>query len=75
MIGIWDLYKRAIAMLIVERRQTMLVVVSGIALGIVPIGEQVLLARVVDALALGQGALPIIGLWAVLGPRSASSPA
>ena len=40
---------------------------AGIALGIVPIAEQVLLARVVDALALGQGAFPIIGLWAVLG--------
>ena len=48
-------------------RQTVLVVLSGIALGIVPIAEQVLLARVVDALALGQGAFPIIGLWAVLG--------
>ena len=44
-----------------------MVVLSGIALGIVPIAEQVLLARVVDALALGQGAFPIIGLWAVLG--------
>ena len=66
-MSIWGLYKRAMAMLVVERRQTVLVVLSGIALGIVPIAEQVLLARVVDALALGQGAFPIIGLWAVLG--------
>jgi len=66
-MSIWGIYKRALAMLVVERRQTIIVVLSGIALGIVPIAEQVLLARVVDALALGQGAFPIIGLWAVLG--------
>ena len=66
-MSIWGLYKRAMAMLVVERRQTILVVLAGIALGIVPIAEQVLLARVVDALALGQAAFPIIGLWAVLG--------
>ena len=66
-MSIWDIYKRALAMLVVERGQTIWVVLSGIALGIVPIAEQVLLARVVDALARGQGAFPIIGLWAVLG--------
>ena len=50
-VSIWEIYKRALAMLVVERRQTIIVVLSGIALGIVPIAEQVLLARVVDALA------------------------
>jgi ATP-binding cassette, subfamily B, beta-glucan exporter len=64
---IWAIYKRALAMLVAERRQTFWVVVSGVALGIVPIAEQVLLARVVDALALGEGAFPIIGLWALVG--------
>ena len=34
-MSIWGLYKRAMAMLVVERRQTVLVVLSGIALGIV----------------------------------------
>ncbi len=63
----WDIYKRAMAMLVVERRQTVGLIICGIALGVVPIAEQVLLARVVDALALGKGAFPIIGLWAVLG--------
>jgi ATP-binding cassette subfamily B protein len=63
----WDIYKRAMAMLVVERRQTVGIVICGVALGVVPIAEQVLLARVVDALALGKGAFPIIGLWAVLG--------
>ena len=66
-MSIWSIYKRALAMLIVERRQTIGVVVAGVALGIVPIAEQVLLARVVDALAQGQGAFPIIGVWAALG--------
>jgi ATP-binding cassette, subfamily B, beta-glucan exporter len=64
---IWDVYKRALAMLVVERTQTVWIVLSGIALGTVPIAEQVLLARVVDALALGHGAFPIIGLWALVG--------
>jgi glucan exporter ATP-binding protein len=63
----WDIYKRAMAMLVVERRQTLGIVICGVALGVVPIAEQVLLARVVDALALGKAAFPIIGLWAVLG--------
>ncbi len=66
-MSIWDIYKRALSMLAAERRQTFWVVVSGVALGIVPIAEQVLLARVVDALTLGQGAFPIIGLWALVG--------
>ena len=47
-MSIWDVYKRALAMLVAERSQTFWVVVSGIALGIVPIAEQVLLARVVE---------------------------
>ena len=63
----WDIYKRAMAMLVVERRQTVSIVICGVALGVVPIAEQVLLAHVVDALSLGKAAFPIIGLWAVLG--------
>ncbi|KAB2919473.1 MAG: glucan ABC transporter ATP-binding protein/ permease [Hyphomicrobiaceae bacterium] len=66
-MSIWQIYKRALALLLVERAQTFWLVLAGIALGIVPIAEGVLLGRVVDALALGQGAFPIIGLWAVFG--------
>ena len=67
-MSIIDVYKRALGMLVyAERRQTILVVIAGIALGSVPIIEQVLLARVVDALALGRGAFPIIALWALVG--------
>jgi glucan exporter ATP-binding protein len=66
-MSIWDVYKRALSMLVVERTQTFWVIISGIALGIVPIAEGVLLGYVVNALALGQGAFPIIGLWAMFG--------
>jgi ATP-binding cassette subfamily B protein len=66
-MSIWAVYKRALSLLVAERAPTFWVVLSGIALGAVPIAEQVLLARVVDALALGQGAFPIIGLWATVG--------
>jgi ATP-binding cassette subfamily B protein len=66
-VSIWDVYKRALKMLLVERGRAFWVIVCGVALGAVPIAEQVLLARVVDALALGQAAFPIIGLWALVG--------
>lgn len=66
-MSIWDVYKRALSMLVIERTQTFWVIISGIALGIVPIAEGVLLGYVVNALALGQGAFPIIGLWAMFG--------
>ena len=66
-MSIWDVYKRALSMLVVERLQTVGVIAAGIALGIVPIAEGVLLGYVVNALALGQGAFPIIAVWALFG--------
>jgi glucan exporter ATP-binding protein len=66
-MSIWDVYKRALSMLVVERTQSFWVVIAGMALGIVPIAEGVLLGQVVNALALGQGAFPIIALWALFG--------
>src|SRR5262245_18181593 len=66
-MSIWQVYKRALSFLLAERARTLGVVLCGVALGAVPIAEQVLLARVVDALALGRAAFPIIGLWALLG--------
>src|SRR5262245_28293071 len=66
-MSIWQVYRRALSLLLAERARTFWVVVCGVALGAVPIAEQVLLARVVDALALGRGAFPIIGLWALVG--------
>jgi ATP-binding cassette subfamily B protein len=66
-VSIWQVYRRALALLLAERTRTFWVIACGVALGAVPIAEQVLLARVVDALALGRGAFPIIGLWALVG--------
>ena len=66
-MSVWDIYKRALALLVVERSQTAWVVLAGVVLAVVPIAEQVLLARVVDALTRGQGAFAIIALWALLG--------
>ena len=64
---IWQIYKRALAMLAVERGLTVSVILAGIVLAMVQIAEQVLYGRVVDALTSGQQAFPIIGLWAALG--------
>jgi len=64
---IWEIYKRALAMLAVERRQTVGVVLAGVGVAVVQLAEPVLLARVVDALSRGQEAFPIIGVWAALG--------
>jgi len=66
-MSVWGTYRRVIALLAAERGQSAGIVVAGLALGVVPILEQVLLARVVDALALGDAAFPIIALWAALG--------
>jgi ATP-binding cassette subfamily B protein len=66
-MSIWGVYKRALALLVVERTQTILVVIAGVALGIVPIAEQVLLQRVVDALTQRQSPFLTIALWAALG--------
>ena len=63
----WQVYKRALAMLSVERGMSTAVAVSGVLLAVVQLAEPVLLARVVDALSSGREAFPIIGLWAVLG--------
>ncbi|MEY4212742.1 MAG: hypothetical protein RL458_967, partial [Pseudomonadota bacterium] len=43
--------RRALGLLLAERRQAVLIVLSGLMLAAVPVIEQVLLARVVDALA------------------------
>src|SRR5262245_26322864 len=66
-MSIRQIYTRALGMLAVERSLTLWVTVSGVVLALVQLAEPVLLARVVDALSKGEGAFPIIGLWAVIG--------
>ena len=63
----WQTYLRALAMLRPEGWRAAVIVVAGCALAIIQVLEQKLFGWVVDALAKGQEAFPIIGLWAVLG--------
>ena len=66
-MSIWDVYKRALAMLVVERSQTFGSCCPASRSASCRSPSRCCSARVVDALALGQGAFPIIGLWALLG--------
>lgn len=63
----WQIYKRALEMLRVEKGMSTSVAAAGILLAVVQLAEPVLLARVVDALSGGREAFPIIGVWAFLG--------
>lgn len=63
----WQSYRRALAMLASERWLAVLLVLSGIVIAVIQVLEQLLFGWVVDALAKGAGAFPIIGLWAGLG--------
>jgi ATP-binding cassette, subfamily B, beta-glucan exporter len=66
-ISTYRLYQRSLALLAVERWLTAAVAASGIAIALVQLAEPVLFGRVVDALSRGEGAFPIIGVWAALG--------
>ncbi len=59
--------RRALGLLLAERRQAALIVLSGLMLAAVPVIEQVLLARVVDALAARTPAFGVIAVWAGVG--------
>ncbi len=60
-------YLRALGLLRVEGPKAVVIIVAGMVLAVTQIWEQKLFGWVVDALAQGQGAFPIIGLWALLG--------
>ncbi len=61
------IYTRALGMLSNERRLAVVLASASIAVAIVQLAEPILFGRVVDALTKGEGAFPIIGLWAALG--------
>ncbi len=61
------IYARALALLGNERWHAALLAVAGIVIAMVQLAEPILFGRVVDALAKGSAAFPIIGLWAALG--------
>ncbi|MDX2258733.1 MAG: glucan ABC transporter ATP-binding protein/ permease [Hyphomicrobiaceae bacterium] len=64
------IYRRAIGLLASEWRLVASLVAASIAIALVQLAEPVLFGWVVDAIAKGEPALPLIGLWAVLGTAS-----
>ena len=62
-----EVYKRSLMLLSSEKALSAGLVLAGIAIAIVQVYEQVLFGWVVDALSKGDGAFPIIGMWAGLG--------
>ncbi len=63
----WQTYLRALRLLTVERSLAGGLVAAGMVIAIIQVIEQAMFGWVVDALAKGDGAFPIIGLWAALG--------
>ena len=66
-LSTYQVYRRALAMLAVERGQTIGVAIAGVTVAVIQLAEPILFGRVVDALSRGQEAFPIIGVWAGLG--------
>jgi ATP-binding cassette subfamily B protein len=62
-----SVYRRALGLLAEERGLTALLAVASMTIAVVQVYEQKLFGWVVDALAKGDAAFPIIGLWAALG--------
>jgi ATP-binding cassette, subfamily B, beta-glucan exporter len=62
-----EVYKRSLMLLSSEKALTTVLVLAGMAIAGVQVYEQVLFGWVVDALSKGNGAFPIIGMWAGLG--------
>ncbi|MGE0699178.1 MAG: glucan ABC transporter ATP-binding protein/ permease [Hyphomicrobiaceae bacterium] len=63
----WQSYMRALTLLSSERWLAAALIAAGMVLAIIQVVEQQLFGQVVDALAKGEGAFGIIGLWAFLG--------
>jgi len=64
---LWGTYRRTLSLLAPEKGLVAGLVASNVAIGLIPLAEQVLFGRVVDALSGGEGAFHLIGLWAGLG--------
>ena len=62
-----EVYKRALALLAHERGLTAWLTLAGVVIALVQVYEPKLYGWMVDALAQGEGAFWIIGLWAALG--------
>ncbi len=62
-----EIYRRALAMLAPEKWLAITLASAGIVIAAIQLAEPILFGRVVDALNKGEGAFPIIALWAALG--------
>ena len=66
-LGLTTIYSRALAMMADESLLAAVLASASVGVAIVQLAEPVLFGQVVDALTKGEGAFPIIGLWAALG--------
>ena len=66
-VNLLKTYLKALALLAPEKRLASGLVLANVAIGLVQLLEPILFGRVVDALAGGKAAFPLIGLWAGLG--------
>lgn len=65
--GLLQIYKRALTMLAPEKFLAIALACTGVVIAAIQLAEPILFGKVVDALSKGEGAFPIIGLWAALG--------
>ncbi|MEZ5900164.1 MAG: glucan ABC transporter ATP-binding protein/ permease [Hyphomicrobiaceae bacterium] len=66
-LGLVQIYRRALALLAPEKFLAIALASAGVVIAAIQLAEPILFGKVVDALSKGQGAFPIIGLWAALG--------
>ncbi|HEX4352097.1 MAG TPA: ABC transporter transmembrane domain-containing protein, partial [Polyangiales bacterium] len=66
-LSLTRLYARTLSLLAQERTLSIALAAAGIAVAAIHLSEPVLFGRVVDALARGQAAIGLVGLWALLG--------
>lgn len=66
-MGFFKTYARALSLLATEKGLATGLLLTNLGVGLLQLAEPILFGRVVDALAGGQAALPLIALWAALG--------
>lgn len=62
-----QVYRRALRLLAPEKLLAISLASAGVVIAAIQLAEPILFGKVVDALTKGEGAFPIIGLWAALG--------
>jgi ATP-binding cassette subfamily B protein len=62
-----QVYRRALGLLATEKWLTIWLVAANTTVALVALAEPILFGKVIDVLTKGEGAFPLIGLWAALG--------